>query len=133
MQLVKFRPHHFLCAFCFEGKGYSPAFVKNFYQVLTQVQNVIIEVVEGLDDICQPCPNHAQSICRSQQTVQALDHAHANILQLKPADQLTWSQAVEKIKQHMTVEKFHLACQNCNWKKLGVCEAKLIKASHGSL
>ena len=28
--ILQFRPHHFLCAFCFQGKGYSPEFIENF-------------------------------------------------------------------------------------------------------
>lgn len=131
MATVKFRPHHFLCAYCFEGKGYSPSFVKNFYEILSRLESqqdqVHIEVVEGLDDICSPCPNHPNAACQFEQNISVLDQAHAEILQIQAADSLTWPEAKKRIKTHMTLEKFHKACASCGWKALGVCESKLAR------
>jgi hypothetical protein len=126
----KFRAHHFLCAFAFEGKGYSPTFVKNFERIVkilkTNPDGHQMQVIEALDDICQPCPNHNHKQCASQALIQRLDAAHAEILQLKPEEELTWNQALKRLKKQMTLPRFHQACEPCQWKKLGICEARLI-------
>ncbi|RYZ78407.1 MAG: DUF1284 domain-containing protein [Proteobacteria bacterium] len=59
---LKFRPHHFLCAVGFQGKGYSPEFVENFKTIKsvldsTHGDQVMIEVIERTDSICAPCPS----------------------------------------------------------------------------
>lgn len=126
---LKFRPHHFLCTLAFEGKGYSPDYVKNFYRIVRDLDQAQLEVVLGFDAICEPCPHHGTYQCTFEDKVSQLDQAHAEILGLKPGDQLTWAAAKERLKQHMTLERFHQACASCSWKALGVCEAHL-KALH---
>ena len=129
MKTIHFRPHHFLCTLGFIGKGYSPAFVKNYQAIVQQLndpsQQITIEVTPKLDSICAPCPNHTQGVCQTENIIHALDTNHAEILELKPGDQLTWPEAKERIRTHMTLEKFHHACALCSWKKLGICEEKL--------
>lgn len=52
---VRLRGHHLLCMLTYIGKGYSPAFVKNYDTIaglLSRGDDIII--VNGPDDICQP-------------------------------------------------------------------------------
>lgn len=125
---IQFRPHHFLCALCFQGKGYSSPFIENFSGIMQQLNHTpetMIEVVAETDSICSPCPHRRETKCTEQHKISQLDNAHADILQLTAGDKMTWEQAKKRIKSEMTLEKFHEACAPCEWKKLGICEGVL--------
>lgn len=132
---IKFRPHHFLCTLCFQGKGYSPEFVRNYKHILEQLSDdTKITIVQETDSICSPCPHKRESKCVSQEKIELLDTQHAKALQLdlKNKDnnlslELTWKQAKNLIKKNMTLEKFHKICAPCEWKKYGICEKVLTK------
>ena len=129
---IQFRPHHFLCTLGFQGKGYSPAFVENYQVIVDELsgpdgEQVSITVVAQADSICAPCPNKRGVLCTSQAKITALDKAHAQILQLKAGDVLSWGEAKARIANAMSLEKFNKACAVCGWKELGVCEQALKK------
>lgn len=128
--MIKFRPHHFLCTLGFQGTGYSPQFVANYQVIVDQLNNPAgdntpITVVEHTDSICAPCPNKHDLLCTTQTKITALDNAHAEILNIKTGDVVTWGEAKQKIANHMNLEQFHKACAICSWKELGVCEQAL--------
>jgi hypothetical protein len=128
---IAFRPHHFLCALCFQGKGYSPEFIANFSTIMQylnseQGDDVIIEVVAHTDSICDPCPSKREKKCVSQKKILRLDEAHATILAIQSGEKITWGEAKKRIRKNMTLEKFHVACAPCEWKKLGICEKVLM-------
>lgn len=128
--IIRFRPHHFLCTLGFQGKGYSPAFVANYQMIVDTLRqsegdNILIHVVEKTDSICAPCPNKRDERCATQAKIDALDKAHAAILNIKVGDILSWGEAKKRIARQMTLEKFHTACAICPWKRLGVCEKAL--------
>jgi hypothetical protein len=127
---IQFRPHHFLCTLCFQGKGYSPKFIRNYENIVKQLNTsdgdeLLIEVTEHTDSICAPCPHKREILCESQAKIERLDKAHAAALDIKAGDKLTWPQAKQRIAQQMTIEKFHQICEPCNWKSLGLCEGAL--------
>ena len=129
---LSFRPHHFLCALCFQGKGYSPEFIKNFSALMERLcapdgDTVMIHVTEHTDSICSPCPHREALLCREQEKIMLLDRAHADILCIQPGEKISWGEAKERIRTHMTLEKFHTACAPCEWKKYGICEKTLRK------
>ena len=126
---ITFRPHHFMCTLGFEGKGYSPAFVKNYIAVKSQVTSfpdVPIQVVDGLDSVCKACPNkRAQNQCEKQIFIEKLDQNHSHVLDIRAGDVMTWNQAKQRIKEKMTLGKFKTACAGCSWQELGICEKAL--------
>lgn len=127
---VSFRPHHFLCTVGFQGRGYSPEFVKNFTKIVEALhthEELSLQVISGNDSICKTCPHQRGEACVKEDKIQSLDARHADILDLKPGDVLTWRQAKERLKAKMSLENFHKACQGCEWKSLGVCEEALRK------
>jgi len=129
---IQFRPHHFLCALCFQGKGYSPGFIKNFSTIMQQLNNplneeIIIEVVDETDSICAPCPNRRKKLCTEQTKIVKLDLGHASVLNLKNGDKITWKEAKQRIKNLLRIEQFHEICSPCEWKKLGLCESIIKK------
>lgn len=130
--MLRFRPHHFFCTLGFEGKGYSEGFVKNFEAIADQLRKqgrsgdeIQIEVVAGSDSICAPCPNRAGEVCTTEEKISALDHAHSEILGIRPGDVLTWGEAKERLASRMSVDAHHSACAACSWRSMGVCEAAL--------
>jgi hypothetical protein len=125
---LSFRPHHFLCTLGFQGAGYSPHFVDNCKQLLDFLQkneDAHIQVVSTGDSICKACPHLNETGCVSQQKIHSLDTHHAQILTLQPGDWVSWKEAKQRLKERMTLEKFHAACLGCEWKGRGVCEAAL--------
>ncbi len=118
-----------MCTLAFKGKGYSLGFVKNYKKIvqkLNENEDTLIEVAEYMDSICSACPNKLDKIiCKTQDKITRLDNVHKDILSLKTGDIMSWGEAKSRIKQNMTIEKFHKACDGCSWKKYGVCEQKL--------
>jgi hypothetical protein len=126
---LSFRPHHFLCTLGFQGKGYSPEFIKNYTQVVEGLQEneeLPIEVVASNDSICQACPHKGVTRCRQEEKIHLLDTRHSQVLSIFPGDHLTWKEGKERLKKKMTMEAFHQACAGCQWKSLGVCETALV-------
>ena len=123
MDKINFRPHHFLCTLCFQGKGYSPDFIRNYKDIVKNLADEsLIQVTEHTDSICAPCPHKRELKCASQEKIAALDKNHAEVLELESEEVLTWQEAKQRIKQHMTLEKFHKICAPCSWKEYGICE-----------
>jgi hypothetical protein len=130
--MLKFRPHHFLCTVGYQGKGYSPEFVKNYDSIAADLKKpagdgTLIQVVEKTDSICAPCPSKRDDLCETQAKIDQLDRAHANILSIKDGDTLTWGEAKNRIAEFFTEEAFESACAPCSWKALGICKTALVK------
>jgi len=63
---IRLRAHHLLCVLTFKGKGYSPAFVGNYQQIVTRLnQGEPVALVEGPDDICKPMLDDRHAHCRT--------------------------------------------------------------------
>jgi uncharacterized protein len=128
--MIKFRPHHFLCALGFKGKGYSPRFIHNFTQLVNKLNleggdDVLIEVVSACDDICNACPARRNSRCQQEERIKRLDRAHAAVLGLKAGAKLSWGRAKALLRDKMTPEQLDKACAQCRWKELGYCRLAL--------
>lgn len=125
---INFRPHHFLCTLCFQGKGYSPTFITNYEKIAAQLHQdpaAKISVVDHTDSICEPCPHRQGRYCATQEKISGLDQAHSTALNIKPGDILSWEEAKQRIATQLTLEKFHTICATCNWKSLGICQQVL--------
>jgi hypothetical protein len=132
--IMIFRPHHFLCAFCFTGKGYSPAFVQNFQAIRDVLEGpsgdeASISIVREADSICAPCPHRRQTSCHVETKIAALDQAHTEALELQQEKTLTWGTAKKRIIEKISREKFARMCALCEWKSLGICAQKLFGSS----
>lgn len=118
-----------MCTLGFQGKGYSLDFIKNYkkiVQTLEANEDTLIEVAEYMDDICAPCPNRLDEIeCKTQAKIIKLDANHSAVLRLKVGEIISWRQAKERMRAHMSVEKFLDSCSICPWQKYGVCQKSL--------
>lgn len=120
-----------MCTLGFRGMGYSPDFVENFKEIKSQITEspeTVIQIQSRTDHICTPCPhNVGHGKCTKQKKIESLDERHMKALELHDGITLTWSEALKRIKTHMTIEKFHESCEGCEWKSYGVCEEELRK------
>lgn len=126
MMDIFFRPHHFLCALCFRGKGYTSTFVSHFQAIMDKLNkadgnSIPITIINHTDSICEPCPHRSGKACASQEKITSLDQAHAKALALE-SGMITWGEAKKAIKEKINLAKFHEICADCEWKKFGICE-----------
>ncbi len=125
-----FRPHHFLCAFCFQGAGYSKKFIRNFNAIMASLNSPDgdhepITIAANTDDICGPCPHKRDLACESEAKVRHLDAAHGELFGLTADTTITWSNYKQVMSDKLTIEKFNKICQGCEWKASGICESVL--------
>ena len=129
---IQFRPHHFLCALGFEGKGYSEEFTANMAALVEGAlrvpggERVLIEVIAGADAICAPCPSRRGRVCANNDKIARLDAAHAHALSLRPGDRLSWGEALTRM-QALPEDALQEICAPCQWLSLGMCEAALAR------
>lgn len=127
---VTFRPHHFLCALGFQGKGYSDSFTANMAGIVDQLRApgggaVEIKVTDQADSICAPCPHKRGESCAKADKIAALDARHAWALSLADGDCLTWADAQARIVAQVPPGPLAQLCAGCQWLELGLCEAAL--------
>lgn len=135
-QPIRFRPHHFLCALGYEGKGYSSAFTANMTDIVDGTlrapngENTKITVTFVADSICTPCPERRDLGCVKINTIKQLDERHAKALGLRNGDCISWGEALKRIKANVKPGDLSTLCQNCQWLELGACEGALARL-HG--
>ena len=134
---LRFRPHHFLCALGFRGKGYSDAFTANMAQIVVGTLRTPgggqteIEVTGSTDDICTPCPRRRGALCTSQDKIDRLDARHAAALTVQPGDRLSWDEAQARIRARVAPGDLTRLCADCDWLPLGLCEKALSDLHEG--
>lgn len=127
---LAFRPHHFLCALCFQGKGYSAAFIAHFRKIMSHLnakngEATVIHITPTSDSICQPCPHRRGTSCNTEPSIAHLDAAHSKALALHGHRQITWGEAKQRLKEKISLETFHDICASCSWQASGICETAL--------
>lgn len=130
MAKIRFRPHHFLCANGFKGRGYSPSFIRNFAAIMKILRGPngdesLIEVTEHVDDICIPCPHRRDKSCVKQDFITALDQRHIAALHLQGGQVLSWKEAKTRLVQYVDDATFDMICNGCVWKAQGICLSAL--------
>lgn len=129
-EAIPFRPHHFLCALGFRGKGYADAFTANMADIVKQLRGpegdqVLLEVTRVADAICAPCPHRRGTGCAEIAKITALDTRHAQALGLEAGMQLSWREAQARIRAQVAPGDLAQLCAGCQWLELGLCESAL--------
>jgi len=128
---ITFRPHHFLCALGYQGKGYDDAFTENMDSIVADGlhqddgENTLITVTRQADIICGPCPHRRGQGCASQEQINKLDTRHAERLNLVDGETLSWGEAKERISLKVKKGDLSSLCKGCQWLELGLCEDAL--------
>jgi uncharacterized protein len=130
--MIRFRPHHFLCALGFQGKGYSESFAANMAKIVDRLRgpgggDVVLQVTMQADAICAPCPHKRGMGCQKSTKISALDTRHAAALGLTNGDDLTWADAQARIRAQVAPGDLASLCAGCAWLELGVCEDALAR------
>jgi uncharacterized protein len=130
--MIRFRPHHFLCALGFQGKGYSESFTANMAKIVDRLRgpgggDVVLQVTMQADAICAPCPHKRGMGCQKSTKISALDTRHAAALGLTHGDDLTWADAQARIRAQVAPGDLASLCAGCAWLELGVCEDALAR------
>jgi len=129
---LQFRPHHFLCALGFEGKGYSGSFTANMAAIVVdglrgpKGDGQVITVTQYTDDICAPCPKRRGRLCTDQGQIARLDRAHGQALDLRAGDTLTWAEAQKRMAM-LVPDDLDRICAGCRWLEMGMCKSALAR------
>ena len=111
--------------------GYSPSFNKNMDLIVNEKlkapngDKALLKVVKYTDDLCNPCPHKKNHLCSKQKTIEALDNAHSNKLNLSPGELLSWSDAKKRIVENVKPHDLNKICKGCQWLEYGVCQESL--------
>ena len=126
---TRLRPHHLLCMLTFASKGYTPAFVKNFEEVVRRLAtaNETVEIVEGPDDVCDPLLGEPDSHChnaniavRDRHASEALSDLLRRPIQTKEQVLLD-QETLDIMREAFAVGSIRRACVGCQWVPL--CDA----------
>lgn len=128
--MLDFRPHHLLCILGFDGDGPSRAFVENYQAIRTHLEpphgkRVPIRVVFGVDDLCSACPGRHGRICEMDDVASEVDRLHAEILELKEGEILSWGEARRRLLEHADDPRFDVVADLCPWDQYGGCHRGL--------
>ena len=123
--ILRLRPHHGMCLYYFQGKGYSDEFVLNMtkYKQLLETEDPLIRITEGIDDLCEKCPNNQNGICTSQNKVAAYDSDVLSACALDYNTILPYKEFSELVQQKILLAgKRREICADCQWNVL--CSAE---------
>ncbi|MEJ6391753.1 DUF1284 domain-containing protein [Gymnodinialimonas sp. 2305UL16-5] len=130
---LRFRPHHVLCSLGFEGHGYSDSFTANMEAIVMGRlradggMDQPLEITSEADAICAPCPRRRGTGCESQARIEALDDAHGQALGLAPGDQLSWGEALDRVRTNITPDTLEEICAGCQWLPMGLCKSAVAR------
>lgn len=122
--IISLRPHHALCIQFFEGKGYSPEFVKNMATVIEHLkQDTKIMLTVGTDRICDSCPNRKEEQCNQDAKVIRYDKAVLSVCQLNEEQEYHWQEIDSKVNTLIIQpDMLHNICGDCSW--FTICRRK---------
>ena len=134
------RPHHGMCISFFEGKGYSNAFTAHMARIkhVLETEDPQIQLVNGTDSICAPCPNNlgalpvsagendscrpvpdTGSACKTEEKVQRYDRAVLAACELNEDTVWSWSHFHGLVKERiLDCGKRRTICGDCQWNEI---------------
>ncbi|UJF17191.1 DUF1284 domain-containing protein [Vibrio sp. SS-MA-C1-2] len=129
--MIKLRPHHLLCCLTFSGKGYTQAFIDNYYQIIGRLKKQEkVKIVASPDDICSPvCQDKSHHCFESRITArdQAVleDFERYTDLHLK-VDSIIEPNLLfnDEIQKFFKQDLIRTGCIDCQWKDLCDLEAE---------
>ncbi|PYE46037.1 hypothetical protein DFI02_101176 [Rhizobium sp. PP-F2F-G20b] len=124
---IRLRPHHLLCMLTYIGKGYSPAFVRNYDAIAARIgAGEALDVVDGPDDICRPLLETPSPHCFNDSVIARDRRAAADVAALLGCDihagvRLVIDAAeIALLRTHFAAGSIRAACAGCEWS--GLCD-----------
>lgn len=117
---MKLRPHHGLCIYFFEGKGYSPDFVANMKRVIEKLQkNPKLELVCEKDAVCAACPHMKEGICDSFDKVACYDQRVLSLLGISQNRKISFREFEKQIEDKiLKAGRLEEVCTDCAWREI---------------
>lgn len=119
---VRIRAHHLLCIQGFQGLGYSKKFTKNMAQISDELLNnpfSFMELVVGVDSICECCPHNSESVCSKEPTsenkMRIMDSLILQTLNLEAGSVIS-SKYIPSLTRNLSRETVHEICGTCYWR-----------------
>jgi hypothetical protein len=120
---LRLRAHHLGCVLGFAGHGYDGPFTANLAAVAARVRDdpdLPILVVDGMDDVCGPCPHRAGDACArasvSGSAVRIHDQAFLRALSLVPGDRVAPAAIRSRLAADANARQaLRKACSGCPW------------------
>ncbi|WP_273792868.1 DUF1284 domain-containing protein [Brucella anthropi] len=122
---IRLRGHHLLCMLTYVGKGYSPAFVKNYDRIAERLsEGEVILLVDGPDDICTPllcggdCHCYEASVReRDRLALEAVGELIGQTLFTQNPFELD-AERLAAMRSAFAKGTLRKACQHCEWSDL---------------
>lgn len=122
--MLLLRPHHGMCLFFFEGKGYSKEFIDNMTYIQGELEKGShIQLTLSGDVLCAFCPNLENNICNSKEKVLRYDQSVLDLLSLSENDILSFKDFSARISEEILRRNLReKICGDCQWNS--ICSAK---------
>ena len=121
------RPHHGMCFQFYEGKGYSEDFTDHMGRVICEMEkNPLQEIVlmDGVDVVCENCPNNMDGICADSDKVVKYDACVLKACGLNNGEKLSYGAFIALVKEKVIDAGMRKSiCGDCEWNY--ICEEKL--------
>lgn len=125
---MRLRPHHLLCTQGYSGKGYNDEFIANMTAIVQQLRRTeptSIEIVFGLDDLCEFCPHKMENgLCEAQDKVEYFDRKVVELFHIKE-EKYIYQELVKYIDCHMTEQYLEEICHRCSWYPVSACKKNI--------
>ena len=123
--MAKLRGHHLICLHFYEGEGYDRSFIDSLEKTLGQIEAEGVEVTEGADDVCMPCPHRTAEACTMSETadreIREMDARALKLLDLPVGRRAGWA-FLRDAMAAVFPEWYESYCFACNWRI--ACEKK---------
>ncbi len=114
----KLRPHHGLCIGFFQGKGYSPAFVDNMKNIISELNSsdpMIMLTLTG-DSVCSCCPQMSDGSCDKNGKALSYDKKVLEICGLSDGQIMNWNSFRCIVSENILIPgRLCQVCGDCRW------------------
>lgn len=123
MKQYRIRPHHGMCLYFFEGKGYSDGFTAHMAEVkeglLGENSKTTLQLVGETDEICSACPHNKNGRCEAAEKVDRYDNGVLQYTGLKIGQELSFYEFERIVEEKILRPGYGKAiCGDCQWKEI---------------
>jgi hypothetical protein len=97
--MVKIRGHHFICLHFLTGYNAGQDFIDNMEKVKDMALTDGLELVDGIDDVCEKCPSAGECSGATEKgnKVRGMDAFAIRLLDLERDRRYSWSELTDKL------------------------------------
>lgn len=123
MRQYRIRPHHGMCLYFFQGKGYSDGFTAHMAEMKKCLSEddgkAEICLVMETDEICSACPHNKAGVCEAAGKVNAYDNGVLRYCGLQEGQVLTFREFEETVAgKILQAGHGRTICGDCQWSSI---------------